>query len=476
MASSRQQPSARGRNLWYERLMAMVAVANLGLVTFDLTYVMWRNFWLQGTVSIGSLSFTVPLPPVTQWYDPIKGIEPHRDTQRYLATVDQLEEELRQKGIESEVVQKRLQELRDLSDEMIQTDPFKIANKSGTLEKIKNRLRDRIYGQKKDESSRKAFETFWSKDYLASKGVGSELKFFDQKIRPLIETNYYRSIGENGEFTDLFWVLDGPFVTIFALEYLARTFYLARRYKNLTWIDAMLWRWYDLLLLVPMWRWVRVIPVAIRLDQAQLINLERIRNQATQGFVANIAEEITEAVIIQVINRLQTTVQRGEISQWILRSATRPYVDLNETDEVQELTSRLLKLTVYQVLPKVRPDLEAVVRHSVESVLEQLPAYRDFKAVPIVGEIPTQLNEQLVSNVTSGAYDALVNVLEDKVAAELVSQLVKNFGKTLIEELQEGKTLDELQSLLTDLMEEVKVNYVQQIDIEISNFRALPPK
>ena len=47
------------------------------------------------------------------------------------------------------------------------------------------------------------------------------------------------------------------------------------------------------------------------------------------------------------------------------------------------------------------------------------------------------------------------------MAAELISQFIKNLGKTVVEELQEGDSIDELQSLMSDLMEEVKVNYVQ---------------
>ncbi|OUC12396.1 MAG: hypothetical protein B0A82_22780 [Alkalinema sp. CACIAM 70d] len=470
-----QQLSARRKNLWYERVMAIIAVANLGLVGFDLTYVMWRDFWLRGTIAIGPISFTVPLPPITQWYDPLKGIEPHRDTQKYLDTVDKLEQELQQGGIESPQVQARLQDLREQSSDMVTTDPFKVANKSGNLEKIKNRVREHIYGKNSDAPSREAFKVFWSKEHL-QKNVREEMQFFNQQIRPLIATNYYRSIGENGEFTNLFWILDAPFVALFALEYLGRTFYLTRRFRNLKWLDAMLWRWYDLLLLIPMWQWLRVIPVAIRLDQAELINLDRIRDQATQGFVSNIAEELTEAVIVQVINQLQANIQQGTLSQWLLRSVNRPYVDLNDRDEIQELTSHVLKLTVYQVLPQIKPDLEALIRHSLEGVLEQAPLYKGFKTVPIMGGIPSQINEQLVATVTAGAYDAIIKALEDKKAAELLSQLLKNFGKVLVEELQKGKSIEEMESLISDLMEEIKVNYVNQIDSITEDIKALPTR
>jgi hypothetical protein len=443
--------------LWYERLMATIAVANLGFVGFDMTYVGLRDFWLRGGVSVGPVSFQVPVPPIPQWYDPIKGIEPHRDTEQYLKSVQDLEASLFQSGLDSPKVDEALKVLQDESSKMIEGNWFEVAGKSGNLEKIKNRMRDRM-GMK---SSRQSFETFWSKDYLKSKGVESELRFFNDKVKPLLLTNYYRSTGENGLPTDNFLMLDAPFIALFGLEFLARTFYLTRRNRNLKWLDAMLWRWYDLLLLIPVWQWLRVIPVAIRLDQAELIHLDRIRDQATQGFVTNISEELTEAVLVQVIDQLQSGISTGSLTQWAMNSLNRPYQDINQRDEIREIITRILDVTVNQALPQVKPELEAVIRHAMEGVLEQSPVYKGFKSIPLMGSVPSQMNEQLISSLTSGAYEALSKALEDEQAAELISTLVRNLGSAMVQGLQEGNSLDELQGLLADLMEEVKVNYVK---------------
>jgi hypothetical protein len=68
------------RNIPYERLMATIAAINLGLVAFDMAYVPWRNFWLQRSIQIGDVRIPLPLPNITPLYDPIKGIQPNRDT------------------------------------------------------------------------------------------------------------------------------------------------------------------------------------------------------------------------------------------------------------------------------------------------------------------------------------------------------------------------------------------------------------
>ncbi|NDJ18397.1 hypothetical protein [Myxacorys almedinensis] len=442
-------PLFRRKNLWFERAMAIAALTNLGLVIFDITYLPWRDFWFRTA------------PAVVQQYDRVKGIEPHRDTDGYLASVQQLERALQQGGLQSALVQTQLQELRDRSDDLIQSNPFSTANKSGTLEKIKNRMRDRVVGQRRTGSSRQAFATFWSREYLAQKGVDSELTFFNTDIRPLFATNYYRSIGENGEFTDWFWLLDAPFMVLFGLEFLARTSYLSR-FNRLTRLDAMLWRWYDLFLLLPFWRWLRLIPTLVRLEHARFINLTRLRVQASRGFVANISEDMAEVVVVQVINRLKDAIARGEMIRWLLETANRPYIDLNQRDELQDLATHVLQATVYGVLPKIKPDLEALMRHTIEMILNQSPAYQALKALPMVGDLPRQINERLVTEVTQGLYSAIVTALEDQAGAALISSLVKNFGQTLATELQREQSIRELQTLAIDLLEEIKVNYVRR--------------
>lgn len=80
------QGSRIGR-LW-DRSVALWAAINLLLVGFDLTYVPLRTFWLQRNLyPIPSVPLAVPLtalPNITPWVDPIKGIEPHRETSAYL--------------------------------------------------------------------------------------------------------------------------------------------------------------------------------------------------------------------------------------------------------------------------------------------------------------------------------------------------------------------------------------------------------
>ncbi|HEY9702517.1 MAG TPA: hypothetical protein V6C58_08730, partial [Allocoleopsis sp.] len=216
----------KSKSLWFERAMVMIASINLGLVLFDVSYIPGRNFWLKRNIEFYNINISLPLPNINNSYDQIKGIEPHRDTQDYLNLVKTLENKVAQSGLKSPEVQQILIDLGDSSKDMIEKNPFQVANKTGTLETIKRRIRQQIKKRtgKNVDSSRASFQIFWSESYLSQYGWTEEIKFFNQKIKPLIETNYFRHYAENGEFIDKFWLIDLPFMLFFALEFMARNY------------------------------------------------------------------------------------------------------------------------------------------------------------------------------------------------------------------------------------------------------------
>ena len=438
-------------NLWFEKLMAIIATINLFLVFFDSSYIPWRNFYLQR------------LPQIIPVYDQVKGIEPHRETEYYLKTVNTLTQQVSETGLRSPQVEAKLDELRRLSTEMIDTNPFAVASKTGTLAKIKDRMRNHIH----QESAKRSFAIFWSQSHLSQKGWNQEINFFNNKITPLIKTNYFRQIGENGQFLDYFWLIDLPFVLLFGVEILARSFYNKRRHPSFSWLSAILWRWYDLFLLLPFWRWLRIIPVLIRLDQAKLLSLQSVRQLVHHGVIANFAEELTEIVVIRVINQIQGSIQRGELIRGLLQKQNQgSYIDINDENEIEAIASILGQTIVNQVLPKIQPDITAILLHNIERALNLSPIYRNLQTLPIVGQIPTQISEQLADQITTTLYSILATTVEDPVSAKLVSQLMQSLSKALGEEIQQKYVVSEIQRLLLDFLEEVKLNYIQNLSRE----------
>ncbi|NHC37678.1 hypothetical protein [Scytonema millei] len=436
------------RFLWLERLIALVVLLNFFLVLFDLSYIPWRDFYFE------------KVPQIVQHYDPIKGIEPHRETTRYLAQFQQIKQQIEQTGIQSPEVENLLAQMRQLSDELIEDNPFAIAQKTGHLEKIKNQVRDRVH----INSAHQAFDTFWSQAYLNRAGWERELDFFTTNLQPLIETNYYRGINTRGRFIDRFWLIDIPFIAFFGLEILIRTFFISRQRPDLNWLEALLRRWYDLFLLLPFWRWLRVIPVTIRLYQAQLLNLEPVRKQIKYDFVTNFAEEMTEIVGVRLIDQMQDSIERGDAAEWLLRTGRyQPYININNTNEVQEIANRLLRMTIYQVIPKVQTDIESLLHYSIENAIKKTQMYQQIQHLPGMETLPRQVSSKLANDISQSTYTTLTNLLEDPVVIEKSSHLIQNFSIALETEVKKQHNLQALKSLFVDLLEEVKINYVKDI-------------
>ncbi len=471
-----KRSTLKGRSRWmllYEKGMALIALSNLCLVLFDISYVPGRDFWLQGRVQIfGGFGPPIPLPilstetsrsPVTDLYDRVKGIEPNPETQRYLELVDELRQVTLRFGVESEAAQPILARLRQLSDEMIETNPFQAANKTGQFVRILNLMREHI---PEVDSARAAFARFWTAEYLASVDPEDGIEFFQTRLRPLFETNYSRPIGESGNPVDFFPALDFPFVLLFGLEFLLRTVVISRRYTGVNWLDAMLWRWYDALLLIPFWRWLRVIPVTIRLGQSQLLDLERVRAQVSQGFVTNFAEDLTEVVVVRVINQIQGSIQRGSLPLLSAANTPRDYIDINDINEIEAIANIFLRIVLYRVLPQVQPDVEHLLRYNLDSLLKQLPAVQTLEQLPGLGSLPAQLTQRLANELTTTTYKTLTGSFEDPVGSKLTAQLTQRFGEALVRELTQQHALEEIRSLLRDLLEEIKINYVERLSHE----------
>ncbi|NEQ95321.1 MAG: hypothetical protein F6K30_01075 [Cyanothece sp. SIO2G6] len=459
--TTQSRPRQR-RFLWFERIMAAIALINFVLVLFDYSYIPLRDYYLQ-----------LAPGPTKAYGEAIKGIEPDRTTDRYLRTVEQVAQSGLANGVDSYV----LTSLRQQSRAIIDENPFEVANKTGTLERIKRRMVDRINLEldlpedQQVESSKEAFDIFWSQEFLTTE----RYNFFYREIKPLFETNYYRNItaawfGTSGIPVNRFIIIDIGFILLFAAEFLLRSAILSRRHANTNWLDAMLWRWYDIPLLLPFWQWLRAIPVVIRINQSKLIDLEPIRNRLTRGILASVAVELTEVVILRVIDQVQNMLQTGDMRRTILdTTAGDRYIDLNGVDELQLISQRVTATVLHDVLPKIRPDIELLIQHTVRSALSQNFVYAQIQNIPGVADASTRLSQEIATQLYDALRQGVINVVNDEQGAALTRSLIAKVGSTFREEIQQDQEIEEIEALLGVWLEEIKINYVQRLaeeDIE----------
>ena len=440
----------------WDRFVALWAALNLAWVAFDLTYVPLRTFWLQRNLyPIPSVPLVLPLqviPDITPWVDPIKGIEPHRETEAYLSHFRQLDRSLEAHRAGSPLSPQQRQLLLTqirLTEQMIDGNPFEASGATGTLEKIKNRLR-----QRGDRDSAKQATALLLDPLRLERGAwAGERRFWQEQVLPLVATNYWRSIDDNGRPTDHFWRYDLVlFQSVFALDILLRAIRMRRRLSGLSWGQALLRRWIDLPLL----------------QSCGLINIEPLRAVISRGVVALLAVELIEVLALQLIDGLQGLIRSR---RWPGRiRALRSHQSVGrEQRELVELARIWAPLLLARVAPRLAPELQGGLGHALQQSLQNSmvpPALRRIQ--PIL-----QVEEGISRQLAGGMVDSLIDLTRstgerlgrrDDQQLELLQSCIDRFWEELAAALEDGQAMEQSQRLLCALLEEFKRSYVSQIN------------
>jgi hypothetical protein len=211
-------------------------------------------------------------------------------------------------------------------------------------------------------------------------------------------------------------------------------------------------------MLLPFWRWLRIIPVGVKVHTSKLIDLEWVIAQVTYEPAAYLSDRVSQFVLVRLINQAKDSVSTGEFLQSLV--TTQPYIQVNEVNEVEAIIDQLLELTIYKVLPQVQPNLEALLHHSLRRSFQDSDFYRSLKRLPGVQDLPDDLIEGLANQLADASVEVLASSYADDQGRKLFDQLSADFSHALRIELQNEVTRTELESLITDLLEELKLNYI----------------
>jgi hypothetical protein len=464
------RPRSGRRWLWWDRAIALWAGLNLLFVVFDLSYVPLRSFWLQRNLyPLPSIPLAIPmpfLPDLTRFYDPVKGIEPHRDTVAYVEQFRRMDAALQQAAdpASSATAAIRARQVA-LTEQMVSENPFLASGNAGALEKFKNRLRDRA-GL---ESSKDSVERLLGDSYLQGRDWQEERDFWTQELIPLVELNYWRSIDESGQPTDRFWAIDLLlFQSVLFLDVLLRAWRLRRQLPGLSWRDALLRRWMDLPFFLPFWRLLRALPVLERWSSCGMLNLEPLRAAISRAVVALLALELFEVLALQLMDGLQQVVRSPIWPQRIRRLCSHQTVDINDEQELVELMRLWLPMLLSEVSPRLAPELEAVVAHALQRSFAASVVPSGLRELTPLVRVESGLSRRLASGIVESLLDLgrtaanQVNLL-DRRQEDLIKQFGDRFWEELAAALEQGPVLERSQELISTFLEELKLTYIAQM-------------
>ena len=103
-----------------------------------------------------------------------------------------------------------------------------------------------------------------------------------------------------------------------------------------------------------------------------------------------------------------------------------------------------------------------MLRHSLRKTLQSSNFYQALPEILGIKTIPIELSEQIADSITQTIYEVLAASYADTEGRKLLDESIKNFQRTLRKELQNEKVQSEILPLLVDLLEELKLNYVQR--------------
>jgi hypothetical protein len=470
-------PPSKGRiSLAWDRFVALWALLNLAWVAFDLSYIPLRTFWLQRNLyPLPSLPLVVPLsaiPDITPWVDPIKGITPNRETKAWIDQFQALDRTLSAAGqgqTQGPELSRSIALQRQLTVELIETNPFQIP---GTLEKIKNRLRERA----NRDSAREAATTLLSLERLQPQDWRREKAFWNQQVLPLIASNYARSSDDNGRLTDHAWRIDLLlFQSVFAVDILLRVIRLKRRLPGLRWRDAVLRRWIDLPLLLPFWRLLRLLPVIERLHTSGLLSIEPLRAVISRAVVALLAVELFEVLALKLLDGSQQLIRSPQWPERIRSLCSHQSVRGSSSNLAENDLAELLRvwapLLLDRVAPRLAPELQGAMGHALQQSLEGLVLPAPLRPVAPLLRMEQGLSRQLAAGMVDNLLALGRNTSErlsqkDQRQLELLQRFIDRFWEELAMALEQGPALQRSQDLLCRLLELVKTRYLGQISRE----------
>ena len=433
----------RWKQYWAQGVCLLILL-NLVWVLFNLTYVPLRQIYLQY------------LPGIVRIYDPIKGIEPHPVTQHYLASIDSVRSHIAQSGLAEPATQSLLQDLQHQSVVLIEENPFLASGRVASFSRLKQRAQ-RFTGS---QSAQAAFAKLWQVEYLDQIGWPQVDRFLAEEIEPLLQRNYLREILPTGQYVDDFWRIDLFFIFFLGSELLLRTLIISRHQPETSWSDALARRWYELPLVLPFWRWLRLLSLAVRLHRTGLINVEKLVDQVTREPAAYLSDRISKYLIVRLISQTQASVKDGTLLD-AFRSQPS-HTNVGAPDKLDQITDRIVQLVVMRVMPTVKPDLENLLRHSLHRALASSELYGGLLQIPGFDALPKEALDGIADYLSQATCDVLADSYTDEAGRVLLDQLSYDFRRALGQELQDSAHSKELQALLSDLLEEFKLNYIQR--------------
>jgi hypothetical protein len=248
-----------------------------------------------------------------------------------------------------------------------------------------------------------------------------------------------------------------------------RVIRLRRRLPGLGWRDALLRRWIDLPLLLPFWRWLRLLPVLERLQSSGLITIEPLRAVVSRAVVALLAVELFEVLALQLLDGAQGLIRSRQWPQRIRSLCSHQSVASSRDEQaLLELVQIWAPLLLSQVLPRLGPELQGVLGYALRQSLERTVVPPPLRPLQPLLQMETGLSKQLAGGMVESLLELARSTgsslgRRDDIQLDLLQRVIDRFWEELAAALERGEGLARSQDLICALIDGLKGTYLSQI-------------
>jgi len=431
--------------LAWDVFMVWVALINLWMILFDLTYL-----WLRP-------QYFTYVPVVTRIYDPVKGIEPHPLTEALLEQIDVTKTELL-RDPDSSTIPEHVEELRDLTYRMIVEDPFARSGMGRTIDIIKEKLSASI-GRTGDAlvdpaTIRQAVDAYWPED---PDELLDRLLNIDPRVLRGFELNYYRTYDIDGQLTDHFWILDLPFLILFWIEFTVRWIVAIKRRIYSRWFFFPIFNWYDVLGLIPVavfrpFRLLRAVSMYMRLKRSELSNVGKDVFTRTVLYFSNIiTEEVSDRVAIRILSEFHEEIVDGTHTS-IIKASVEP----RKTEIEMVLANQLRQILTD---PATIDRLHTLVRLNLENAVEGSEA---LQAVPLPKVVLKPAVKAIGGVILDATFESVVETLDSAAGEEAVREV----AGAVLDDVFYGPGMAQLESLVKEITLQVLEHMMDVVKVK----------
>jgi hypothetical protein len=416
--------------LVWDVFMVWVALINLWMILFDLSYLWLRPLYHEY------------VPVVTRVYDPVKGIEPHPLTQAFLEQITVTEAEL-VRNPRSPAIPEHVERLRELTMRLLRENPFERSGQGRVIDIIKDRLAgsiDRTGDALSDpQILRQATEAFWPDD---PDRLLDRLQNLDPRVLTALELNYFRGYDVDGRLIDYFWLLDLPFLILFWIEFSVRWIHALRAGTYARWFFFPIFNWYDVLGLIPVavfrpFRLLRAVSMYMRLQRSELSSVGKDVFTRTVLYFSNIiTEEVSDRVALRILSEFHEEIRDGTHAR-IARSVIEP-----RQVEIAVVLSDQIRQTLTD--PQTLDQLRSLARLNLEHAVESSEA---LQAVPM----PNVVLKPMVRAVGDIVLDATLETVAGTLDSAEGEAALQEAAGAVLDDLFYGPGIEHLEAMVKEI-------------------------